>query len=319
MASPDSWGGSTGATGVDGALPWDDADRAALVAMMRSTGKNTDWSGLTERVMERGGARLLWEDDHPPDLFGANPESDTFDRAARDIAQWRTAPFRFHTFMDRSYPEQLRSVRRVPPVVFTWGRMVPGENGICVVGSRAPSERASVFARTVAQGLVDAGITVISGLAKGIDTAAHRAALEAGGRTVAVLGNGLDRVYPQENRGLQAEIARDGMLLTHFLPGYPPSRWSFPARNATMSAYGLATVIVEANEQSGTRIQAREAVRHGRSVILNSTVVHATTWGREMVGTANVHIADSPQDAIDLSRRIVHHRTMVSRMLNTTG
>lgn len=312
MASPNSEGGSIG----EGALAWDDADRAALVVMMRVTAKKTEWSTVTEQVMERGGARLLWEDGHPPGLFGAGDESGELDRAARDVERWKSAPFRFHTFMDRSYPEQLRSVRRVPPVVFTWGRMVPRENGICVVGSRDPSERALEFARRVAVGLAEVGITVISGLAKGIDTAAHRATLDAGGRTVAVLGNGVDRAYPQENRELQAEISQRGMLLTHFLPEYPPSRWSFPARNATMSAYGLATVIVEANEQSGTRIQAREAVRHGRSVILNVTVAQATTWGRAMVGTPNVHIASSPEEAIAQAHRIIAHRAMVSRLLD---
>lgn len=318
MASPDS-GADWGVDPSEGTLPWDDADRAALVAMMRSTAKNTDWSGLTERVVERGGARLLWEDSHPPGLFEAGGEDDSFAQALRDVHSWKQAPFRFHTFMDRSYPEQLRSVRRVPPVVFTRGAMVPGEAGICVVGSRNPSAPALSFARNVAMGLVEAGITVISGLATGIDTAAHRAALDGAGRTVAVLGNGIERVYPQQNRELQEEVTQRGMLLSHFLPDYPPSRWSFPARNATMSAYGLATVIVEASEQSGTRIQAREAVRHGRSVVLNASVVQATTWGRDMADSPNVHVVRSPQDAVAHARRIVEQRAAVSRLLNTTA
>jgi DNA processing protein len=283
--------------------------------MMRLTSKNTEWSKLTEQISNRGGAWQLWEDEHPHDLFGASDESAILAQAAHDVEAWKQAPFRFHTFMDDTYPERLRSVRQMPPIVFTHGQLVHRDAGVCVVGSREASSHGLHFARTVAQDLVTHSVSVIAGLARGIDTAAHQAALDAGGRTVAVLGNGLDHVYPRENRGLQAEIAERGMLLTHFLPEYGPSRWSFPARNVTMSAYGTATVIVEAGEKSGTRIQAREAVAHGRPVILNATVVQSTSWGRALQDEPGVHVADSPNEAVEHAMRIIDQRMTITKLL----
>ncbi|RJO70147.1 DNA-processing protein DprA [Nocardia panacis] len=297
-------------------LPWDDEERAALVALMRLHPKNAEWSALTERVTDRGSARRLWEDEHPTDLLGEGSEVEILRTAARDIESWKRARFVFHAFMDDSYPEQLRSVRRIPPVVFTSGELRQDDFGICVVGSRQVSDQGLKFAYSVARGLVENGVTVISGLARGVDTTAHRAALDASGRTVAVLGNGLDRVYPRENRGLQEEIAERGMLLTHYLPEYAPTRWSFPARNVTMSAYGMATVIVEAGETSGTRIQAREAVAHGRPVILNSSVVMSTTWARELRHQPGVYVARSPEHATEIVSTIRENRNQVSRWLS---
>ncbi|QLY30127.1 DNA-protecting protein DprA [Nocardia huaxiensis] len=302
---------------TSGMMPWDDRDRAALVAMMRQKPKNAEWSELTERITDRGSARLLWEDEFPADLFGDDDAAIVLRRSAEDVEAWKSTPFQMHTFMDDSYPEQLRSVRRMPPLVFTQGRLTPGEIGVCVVGSRDVSAAGLSFARSVAQGLVAQELTVIAGLAKGIDTAAHQATLDAGGRTVAVLGNGLKRVYPQENRALQAKIAQHGMLLTHYLPEYSPTRWSFPARNVTMSAYGTATVIVEAGEKSGTRIQAREAVAHGRPVILNDTVVRSTDWGRRLQNEPGVYVATSPEEAVGHVMTILKHRLTVTKLLRS--
>ncbi|WP_405179362.1 DNA-processing protein DprA [Nocardia sp. NBC_01377] len=284
--------------------------------MMRLTPKRTEWSTLTEQVSNIGSARRLWLNEHPDDLFGASEAAaDVLGVATRDVESWKRAPFQMHTFMDPSYPERLRSVRQMPPVIFTHGRRVPRDTGVCIVGSRNASEHGLKFARHVAQALVASRVTVIAGLAKGIDTAAHQAALDANGRTVAVLGNGLDHVYPKENRSLQSTIAEHGMLLTHFLPEYGPSRWSFPARNVTMSAYGTATVIVEAGEKSGTRIQAREAVAHGRPVIMNEHVVQSTSWGRAMQDEPGVHIARSSAEAVEHALRIIHERSTFTELL----
>ncbi|MGO4648656.1 DNA-processing protein DprA [Nocardia sp. 2YAB30] len=301
---------------VEPPMTWDDRDRAALVALMRLKPKNAEWSELTEQVLGRRGARALWDDDHQQGLFGSDAETDILEQAERDVAAWHHTPFGFHTFMDESYPEQLRSVRQMPPVVFTQGKLIHDDVGICVVGSRKVSEPGMRFAQTVAQELAATSVTVVAGLAEGVDTAAHQAALDAGGRTVAVLGNGLNHVYPRSNTKLQAEIAEHGMLLTHFLPEYSPRRWSFPARNVTMSAYSAASVIVEAGERSGTRIQAREAVAHGRPVVLNSTVVQATTWGRDLQDEPGVYVANSPAEAIEHIQTILAHRAKVSIWLN---
>ncbi|PPJ36383.1 DNA processing protein DprA [Nocardia nova] len=285
--------------------------------MMRLTPTHVEWSALTQRISDRGSAWLLWEDEHPGHLFGAHDDSAVLKQSVMEVEIWqRDAPFRLHTFRDDTYPSQLRSVRQVPPVVFTHGHMVDDEPGVCVVGSRVASEEGVHFTRAVARGLVANGMSVIAGLARGIDTAAHQAALDVGGRTIAVLGNGFDHVYPRENAGLQAEIASRGMLLTHFLPEYGPTRWSFPARNITMSAYALATIIAEAGEKSGTRIQAREAIAHGRPVILSSRVVQATTWGRAMQNQPGVHVVDSPQEAVEHAIRLNNDRATLTRLLD---
>ncbi|MFI9410041.1 DNA-processing protein DprA [Nocardia gamkensis] len=294
---------------------WNDDDSAALVAMMRLSPKRVEWSQLTKKVIECGSARALWEQEHPSDLFETGDDAKLLAESRTDVRAWKQGPFDFHTFMDDTYPEQLRSVRQLPPVVFTHGELLRRDVGICVVGSRDASDRGLRFARTVARYLVGSRITVVAGLAKGIDSAAHRSALEAGGRTVAVLGNGLGHIYPRENAELQSQIAERGMLLTHFLPEYRPSRISFPARNITMSAYGSATLIVEAGEKSGTRIQAREAVAHGRPVILNSVVLKTTTWGRALQDQPGVYVAHSPEEAVEHATAIINEQRTLSAYL----
>jgi DNA processing protein len=125
---------------------------------------------------------------------------------------------------------------------------------------------------------------VIAGPSRGIDTVLHRATLDAGSRTVAVIGTGIGRVNPSENRGLQREIASRGLVLSQFWPDAPPQKHTFLMRNATMSGYGLATVVVEARETSSARAQARMAVEHGRQVILSDRVVAANDWVQNLTG-----------------------------------
>lgn len=155
---------------------------------------------------------------------------------------------------------------------------------VAVVGSRQATYEGLEDAARVAEALVDLGATVVSGLAMGIDTAAHRAAIEAGGQTFAVIGTGLDRAYPRENRDLQQSLARDFAVVSQFPPGTPPSRRNFPQRNRTMALLSDALVIVEAGEPSGTINQGWEALRLGRTVLLSDTVAHnpALSWPGEM-------------------------------------
>lgn len=169
-----------------------------------------------------------------------------------------------------------------------------------MVGSRRASDQGFYWTRELSTSLVAAGITVVSGLAAGIDTAAHAAALDAGGRTVAVLGTGLDRIYPAGNRELQDRIAREGLVLSQFWPDAEPSKESFPARNATMSGYGRATVVVEAGETSGARIQARIGVEHGRPVILRDCVVQANAWATALQHRQGVHVVSDPDEVLDV-------------------
>lgn len=127
------------------------------------------------------------------------------------------------------------------------------------------------------------------------------------GRTIAFIGTGIDRQYPAENRDLQKRIENEGLVLSQFMPDAEPTRQTFPMRNALMSGYGIATIIADANEHSGTRIQARQAQRHGRPVILNHTVMDGTQWGRELADKPGVYVvrdASGASDALDYTMSI---------------
>jgi len=156
---------------------------------------------------------------------------------------------------------------------------------VSIVGTRTPSPDGIKRARKLARELAENGIVVVSGLAKGIDAIAHRAAIDAGGRTIAVLGTPLDESYPAENRALQREIGEHHLLVSQFESGYPTTRTNFPRRNRTMALISHATVIVEAGEGSGSLSQGWEALRLGRELLILRSVVSAKElkWPAEMV------------------------------------
>lgn len=299
-------------------MSWDEAERAALIALLRTRPGNLAWAQITDQVAETGSARIVW-DRSMSDLFDGHDREAALADAERDIAGWRREDFGFHTFLDDGYPARLRDVHQMPPVLFTRGTLVPDDVGVSVVGSRRASEASLRFASETATRLVDMDVTVLSGLAEGIDTAAHRAALDRGGRTVAVIGTGISRVYPASNRELQGVIADRGLVLSQFWPMASPSKISFPMRNATMSAYGHATIVVEAGEQSGARIQARLAVEHGRPVILTAEVVRATRWGGSLVGQPGVLVAGDPAEATALVEKLLTSSRDVASLLAPTG
>jgi DNA processing protein len=167
---------------------------------------------------------------------------------------------------DPAYPERLRQIADPPPALAIRGELAADALAVAVVGARMASEYGRRMAAELARGLAQAGIVVVSGLAAGIDAAAHRAALAAGGRTVAVLGTGIDRVYPSWHAGLAAEIAEQGALVSEFRCGAPPLAHHFPRRNRLISGLSLGTVVVEAAAQSGSLITARCALEQGREV-----------------------------------------------------
>ncbi|HEV8240504.1 MAG TPA: DNA-processing protein DprA [Thermoanaerobaculia bacterium] len=174
---------------------------------------------------------------------------------------------------------------------------------VAVVGSRSTSEDGLRRAARLARELVAAEVVVVSGLAEGIDTAAHRAAITAGGRTIAVLGNPLSTFYPRQNRELQETIAREHLLLSQFTDGVPPRKDNFPMRNRTMALVSQATVIVDAQERSGTVSQGWEAIRLGRPLYLLRSLAEnaALQWpglmlqyGAEVLDDVAALVADLP-------------------------
>lgn len=298
----------------------DDDERAALVALLRSKQAGRSWSAVADLVAERGSASAVWESmQEGPTLF-EDPGAGAVARAAEDVAAWERTGLRMLTFMDADYPAQLREIQEMPPVLFVRGRLIPGDTAVSVVGSRNAPADAIAFARNIAVGLAEAGLSVASGLATGIDTAAHTAALSAGGRAVAVIGTGIRRSYPRENAQLQERVAREGLLMSQFWPDAPPQKHTFLMRNAVMSGYGRATIVVAAGETSGSRAQARMAVEHGRPVLLSDRVVAATEWGRRLVGRPGVHVVRSVDEALETVRAVTRPLPdQLDRLLPTAG
>ena len=173
--------------------------------------------------------------------------------------------YRAITFADADYPQGLREVPDPPPALFVAGGMPEGP-AVAVVGSRKASATALGAARALGRALGERGVCVVSGLALGVDAAAHAGALEAGGTTVGVLGCGIDGVYPRSNRGLFGLVRGSGGLVSEYGLGEPPLRWRFPARNRVISGLSACVVVVEAPEKSGSLITARHAAEAGRDV-----------------------------------------------------
>jgi DNA processing protein len=174
------------------------------------------------------------------------------------------------TLQDADYPANLREVADPPPVLFTRGALCRRDAlAVALVGTRKATAYGRAVAACLAADLAQHGVTVVSGLARGIDTAAHYAAVGAGGRTIAVLGNGLDQIYPSENTHLARSIinSRLGAVVSEFAPGIPPDAVNFPRRNRIISGLSRLTVIVEADERSGALITADFALEQGRDVL----------------------------------------------------
>ena len=174
------------------------------------------------------------------------------------------------TLLDNTYPLNLRQVADPPPVLFTRGHLVDQDQAaVALVGTRKATPYGTAVADRLTRDLARAGVTVVSGLARGIDTVVHHAAIRAHGRTLAVLGNGLDQVYPAENAALAWTIVdrQAGALVSEFAPGIPPDAVNFPRRNRIISGLSLVTVILEAGEPSGALITADFALEQGRDVL----------------------------------------------------
>ena len=175
---------------------------------------------------------------------------------------------RLLTMQDADYPVRLRNIFEPPCLLYVKGQLpvIDEEVAVAMVGTRKASPYGIEAAEKIAYGLSRQGAVVISGAAAGVDSASHRGALRAGGKTIAVLGNGLDVVYPAENEWLYRDIAASGALISEYPPGTAAEAWHFPARNRIISALSLGTIVVEAPEKSGALITANTALEQGRDV-----------------------------------------------------
>jgi DNA processing protein len=279
-----------------------DHEDVALIALLMEAsegggnGGTKAWSRILSEVARRRSAVAVWEDRHPPTLDGLC--GDALRRARDRLAQWRLAGYEVLTVLDSRYPLRLKAIEPMPALLFVTGRLAVGDLGVAVAGSREATSSGIEVAARIVEGLVGRGLSVISGLAAGIDTAAHETTLAAGGRPIAVLGTGISRVYPEFNRDLHGRVAAAGALVSQFWPDCPPSSHTLRVRNATMAGLGLASVIVEAGERGGTRVHARYALQHGRPLVLMSAVAESTRWGNQLRSHPGVYVADDVSQAL---------------------
>jgi len=184
-----------------------------------------------------------------------------------EVERLRRMQVQVLTWDDPDYPPNLRQIYNAPPVLYVRGCIEERDEwAVAIVGTRRASVYGKEAARMIGAGLARAGVTIVSGLARGIDTVAHRACLDAGGRTIAVLGSGVDVIYPAQNARLAAEIMERGALVSEYALGIRPEARNFPPRNRIISGLTLGTVVVEADVGSGARITSDFAAEQGREV-----------------------------------------------------
>lgn len=201
------------------------------------------------------------------------------------------------SFWDEDFPARLKTLADAPVTLFVKGSVLGADKfSIAIVGTRQPTTYGTMVTERLTADLVSRGLTIVSGLARGVDTIAHRAALKAGGRTLAVLGSGLDQMYPAENRRLAEEVADSGAVLTEYFFGTKPDAPNFPRRNRIISGLSLGAIVIEAGEKSGALITASMALEQGREVFaVPGSIFSAKSVGAHRLiqeGARLVHSAD---------------------------
>jgi DNA processing protein len=272
---------------------------------MRPDGLRTLLSGeITERRASQQNRRGLKQS-----LAGGLP----IEAMEDNLSAWRENGLALTTVLDDDYPMNLRTISNLPPFLFYRGRLQADDAfSVAVVGTREPSREGIDRATSMARRLAQRGVTVLSGLARGIDTAAHEATLRAGGRTIAVLGSGLFDVYPHENRELADRIAKSGAVVSQFWPDAAPAKYNFPRRNVVTSGLGQGTLVIEASATSGAKMQARLALEHGKLVFIVKSLVDTHDWAKRYVKRGAVEVR-SAGDVIDRLRSVEALRTATAQ------
>lgn len=204
-------------------------------------------------------------------------------------------------FTDRSYPESLRHIHDAPTLLYVKGEIKENDKyAVAMVGSRSSSEYGMRVSEKISYGLASSGLTVVSGMARGIDSASHRGALKAKGRTIAVLGSGIDVIYPPENRGLMEKISSSGAVISEFPLGTTPDRNNFPRRNRIISAMSLGVIVVEAAVDSGSLITVGYALEQGKEVFaVPGNITSAGSKGTNDLIKKGAKLIENARDVID--------------------
>ena len=204
------------------------------------------------------------------------------------------------TTADSNYPLQLKNIQNPPSVLYVKGTLPDTDKAVGVVGSRKSTSYGLKVAGTFAQDLALAGLTIISGGARGIDTAAHKGALKANGKTIAVLGCGIDVIYPYENADLFKQISKIGAIITEFPPGAEPLAKNFPARNRIISGFSQGILVVEAARKSGAMITAEFAIDEGREVYcIPGSIFSPTSVGTHSLIKQGAKLVQRPEDILE--------------------
>ncbi len=237
-----------------------------------------------------------WKEKSCPDVLTVlerfNPEKEIFTCGAKKIE--------LISISDPAYPETLKSITDPPFILYARGRVeLMQDLALAVVGSRQASFYGIEQARRFSRVLADSGLTIVSGLALGIDQTAHEAALDADGHTIAVLGCGADVVYPAENQKLFSRIADRGLILSEYPLGAEPRAYHFPRRNRILSGLSLGVLVVEAHERSGSLITAYQALEQGREVFaIPGPVHHITSRGTHRIIREGATLVEAPEEII---------------------
>ncbi|MGD9364829.1 MAG: DNA-processing protein DprA [Desulfobacteraceae bacterium] len=235
--------------------------------------------GTPQKVLQTSSRSLQQVSGISPRLASVIAGHRTPDWVHREIETCTQKGFNIITQQDSRYPTLLLHIPDPPPILYSYGNLKASENHIAVVGSRKATTYGKTSARRLCRDLACRGLSVVSGMARGIDTAAHVGALDGGGRTIAVLGSGLNKVYPADSHSLKLfhRIAENGAVISEFPLNTEPEGRHFPQRNRIISGMSLGTVVVEAAKRSGSLITARLATEQGRDVFAVPGSIHAAT------------------------------------------
>ena len=247
-------------------LPWLALNMACMTwpALRTQLAQYVAAPGAVQRLQEAGISPLETALPGLTEKLGVVRQGRAF---TREIERLQATEISLTTLEEADYPETLRWIPEPPPVLYIWGTLRHEDSlAVAVVGSRKPSPYGQLAAQRLSTELAHYGFTVVSGLARGVDSLAHHGALQAGGRTIAVLGSGINVVYPPEHRRLYEAIRNQGAVVSEFPFDTKPDRWNFPRRNRIISGLALGTLVVEASDQSGSLHTARHALEQGREV-----------------------------------------------------
>ena len=256
--------------------------------------------GSPEAVFAAPEVELMRVEGARPQAVRAIKEFDAWGLADEELGRAKDAGASLVVWGDERYPANLRELHDPPPYLYVKGTLIPEDRiAVAMVGSRMATEYGRQVTGRMARELAAAGITVVSGGARGIDTEAHKGALAANGRTISVLGCGIDVVYPSENRELYEKIAEKGAVITEYPMGTPPEPGNFPKRNAIISGSSLGVIVIEAADDSGSLITANCSLEQNREVYaVPGSVSSPNSKGTNSLIKKGAKLIDCAQDVL---------------------